>query len=165
MAMFIVMPGLLAKLGGYDSGSLWKVYLPVIALSFVAMVPAVFYTETRRVHKHALEAAVLGMAITLGLMPGLSASFYGIFVLLVLFFVAFNVLEALQPSLVSRVAPPAWKGLALGFYNTSQSLGVFLGGVLGGVMASRGGAEHVFWLSAGLAALWLITARGMKQPG
>lgn len=164
MALFIVMPGLLAQLGGYDSGSLWKVYLPVIALSFVAMVPAVFYTETRRVHKHALEAAVLGMAITLGLMPGLSASFYGIFVLLVLFFVAFNVLEALQPSLVSRVAPPAWKGLALGFYNTSQSLGVFLGGVLGGVMVAHGRGTDVFWLASALAVLWLLTARGMRQP-
>lgn len=164
MALFIVMPGLLAQLGGYDSGSLWKVYLPVIALSFVAMVPAVFYTETRRVHKKALEAAVLGMAVTLALIPGLSASFYGIVVLLVLFFVAFNVLEALQPSLVSRVAPAAWKGLALGFYNTSQSLGVFLGGVLGGLMASHGRGADVFWVAAAMTVLWLVTARGMRQP-
>jgi len=164
MALFIVMPGLLAQLGGYDSGSLWKVYLPVIALSFVAMVPAVFYTETRRLHKHALEAAVAGMAVVLALMPWFTDSFSAIFALLVLFFVAFNVLEALQPSLVSRVAPAAYKGLALGFYNTSQSLGVFLGGVMGGVLAGQGRGAHVFWLSAALSALWLLTARGMKQP-
>jgi len=164
MSMFIVMPGLLAQLGGYDSGSLWKVYLPVIGLSFVAMVPAVFYTETRRVHKRALEAAVLLMAITLALMPWFMDAFVGIFVLLVLFFVAFNVLEALQPSLVSRVAPPAFKGLALGFYNTAQSLGVFLGGVMGGVLAGRGGTAQVFWLAAGLSVLWLLIARGMRQP-
>ncbi len=164
MSMFIVMPGLLAQLGGYDSGSLWKVYLPVIGLSFVAMVPAVFYTETRRVHKRALEAAVLLMAITLALMPWFMDAFVGIFVLLVLFFVAFNVLEALQPSLVSRVAPPAFKGLALGFYNTAQSLGVFLGGVMGGLLAQRGGTAQVFWLAAGLSVLWLLTARGMRQP-
>jgi len=164
MAMFIVMPGLLARLGGYDSGSLWKVYLPVIGLSFVAMVPAVFYTETRRLHKRALEAAVLGMAVVLALMPWFSASFGAIFGLLVLFFVAFNILEALQPSLVSRVAPPTFKGLALGFYNTAQSLGVFLGGVMGGVLAGQGRAAHVFWLSAALALLWLVSARGMKQP-
>ncbi|NYT25278.1 MFS transporter [Alcaligenaceae bacterium] len=164
MSLFIVMPGLLAQLGGYDSGSLWKVYLPVIALSFVAMVPAVFYTETRRLHKHALEAAVAGMAVVLALMPWFTDSFSAIFALLVLFFVAFNVLEALQPSLVSRVAPAAYKGLALGFYNTSQSLGVFLGGVMGGVLAGQGRGAHVFWLSAALSALWLLTARGMKQP-
>ena len=165
MALFIVMPGLLARLGGYDSGSLWKVYLPVIALSFVAMVPAVFYTETRRLHKRALEAAVLGMAVVLALMPWFSNSFSIIFTLLVLFFVSFNILEALQPSLVSRVAPPAFKGLALGFYNTSQSLGIFMGGVMGGLLASQGQGENVFWLAAVLAVLWLLAARGMRQPG
>lgn len=162
MALFIVMPGLLARLGGYDTGSLWKVYLPVIGLSFVAMVPAVFYTETRRVHKRALEASVLGMALVLVLMPGFSDSFAALFTLLVLFFVAFNILEALQPSLVSRVAPPAYKGLALGFYNTAQSLGVFAGGVLGGVLAARGSVPAVFWVAAALTALWLLVALGMR---
>lgn len=164
MALFIVMPGMLAHLGGYDTGSLWKVYLPVIALSFVAMVPAVFHTETRRRHKRALEASVLGMAVVLALIPLFSASFAAIFTLLVLFFVAFNILEALQPSLVSRVAPPAFKGLALGFYNTSQSLGVFLGGLAGGLLASRAQGELVFWLAAVLAVIWLLAARGMRQP-
>ena len=164
MAMFIVMPGLLAKLGGYDSGSLWKVYLPVIAISFVAMVPAVFYTETRRMHKRALDTSVLGMAVVLALMSWFTGSFVGMFVLLVLFFVAFNILEALQPSLVSRVAPPAYKGLALGFYNTSQSLGVFLGGVMGGMLAERGSPGQVFWLAVALTVLWLLAARGMRQP-
>lgn len=164
MALFIVMPGMLARLGGYDTGSLWKVYLPVIALSFVAMVPAVFHTETRRLHKRSLEACVLGMAIVLALMPLFTQSFAAVFTLLVLFFVAFNILEALQPSLVSRVAPPAFKGLALGFYNTSQSLGVFLGGLAGGLLASRGQGELVFWLAAVLAGVWLLAARGMRQP-
>src|SRR5690606_37805546 len=147
MAMFIVMPGLLAKLGGYDTGSLWKVYLPVIALSFVAMVPAVFYTETRRLHKRALEVAVAGMVAVLALMPWFAQSFAASFTLLVLFFVSFNILEALQPSLVSRVAPPAFKGLALGFYNTAQSLGVFMGGLAGGLLASQARPELVFWLA------------------
>ena len=164
MALFIVMPGLLAKLGGYDTGSLWKVYLPVIALSFVAMVPAVFYTETRRMHKRSLEVAVAGMVAVLALMPWFAQSFAASFTLLVLFFVSFNILEALQPSLVSRVAPPAFKGLALGFYNTAQSLGVFMGGLVGGVLASQARPELVFWLAAVLAMAWLLIARGMRQP-
>ena len=164
MALFIVMPGLLAKLGGYDTGSLWKVYLPVIALSFVAMVPAVFYTETRRLHKRALEVAVAGMVAVLALMPWFAQSFAASFTLLVLFFVSFNILEALQPSLVSRVAPPAFKGLALGFYNTAQSLGVFMGGLAGGLLASQARPELVFWLAAVLAMVWLLIARGMQQP-
>src|SRR5690606_31370918 len=112
------MPGLLATLGNYDSANLWEVYLPVILLSFVLMVPAVFYTETRRVHKVALEAAVAGLIVVLALMPLASTSFFATVAMLVGFFISFNILEALQPSLVSRVAPPEFKGLALGFYNT-----------------------------------------------
>ena len=163
MSLFMVAPGLLGSLGGYDSASLWQVYLPVILASFVLMVPAVFYTETRKAHKPALEWAVLGLVVVLGVLPWLSGSFWQVVAALVLFFVAFNVLEALQPSLVSRVAPPAFKGLALGFYNTAQSLGVFAGGVLGGLLARSGGAAWVFWGGALLAAVWLLTARGFRE--
>ena len=81
---------------------------------------------------------------------------------LVCFFVAFNVLEALQPSLVSRVAPPDFKGLALGFYNMSQALGVFIGASLGGLVITYAGASYVFLLCAVLALLWYGVARGMR---
>ncbi|MGB3740732.1 MAG: MFS transporter [Castellaniella sp.] len=163
MALFMVAPGLLGRLGGFDSATLWQVYLPVILASFVLMVPAVFYTETRKVHKYALEWSVLGLAVVLGALPWLMDSFALVVAALIGFFVCFNILEALQPSLVSRVAPPAYKGLALGFYNTAQSLGVFAGGLLGGILVSRSGPSMVFWVCAMLAAVWLYTARGFKD--
>ncbi|HUH39524.1 MAG TPA: MFS transporter [Castellaniella sp.] len=164
MAIFMVAPGLLGRLGDFDSSSLWQVYLPVILLSFIFMVPAVFYTETRKAHKGALEWAVLGLVVVLGILPWLEGSFYLVAAALVGFFVAFNILEALQPSLVSRVAPASYKGLALGFYNTAQSLGVFGGGVLGGMLVRWGGSAAVFWVSAMLAVVWLYTARGFRDP-
>ncbi|WP_442594272.1 MFS transporter [Parapusillimonas sp. JC17] len=163
MALFIVAPGMLARLGGYDTASLWQVYLPVILLSFVLMVPAVFYTETRRMHKLALEIAVAGLVVVLAVMPLASQSFPAVVILLVGFFIAFNILEALQPSLVSRVAPPEYKGLALGFYNTAQSLGVFLGGAAGGVLTSLQRPSSVFLLSAAMGFAWFLTARGFKD--
>lgn len=163
MALFIVVPGLLSELGGYGSANLWKVYLPVILVSFVLMVPAVFYTETRHVHKKALDLAVIVLVLMLGLMALVTQNFYGVVATLVGFFVAFNILEALQPSLVSRVAPPHYKGLALGFYNTAQSLGIFLGGALGGLMASRGQTPTVLLAAAGLAFIWYLTARGFRS--
>lgn len=163
MALFIVVPGLLSQLGGYDSSSLWKVYLPVILISFVLMVPGVFYTETRHVHKKALDLAVIGLVLMLALMSMLTESFYGVVGSLVGFFVAFNILEALQPSLVSRVAPPQYKGLALGFYNTAQSLGIFMGGALGGLLASQGRSSSVLLASATLAFVWYLVARGFKS--
>lgn len=164
MALFIVAPGLLSTLGGYDSANLWEVYLPVILLSFVLMVPAVFYTETRHAHKVAMEVAVAGLVVVLALMPLASSSFFGTVATLVGFFIAFNILEALQPSLVSRVAPPEYKGLALGFYNTAQSLGIFAGGVVGGLLASHDRSSAVFLVSAGLAFAWFLTARGFRSP-
>lgn len=167
MALFMVAPGLLGDLGGLDTGTLWQVYLPVILASFVLMVPAVFYTETRKAHKAALEWSVLGLAVSLGALPWLTESFALVVAALVAFFVCFNILEALQPSLVSRVAPPAYKGLALGFYNTAQSLGVFAGGLLGGILVRVSGSSMVFWACAMLAVVWLYTARGFKDvaPG
>lgn len=163
MAMFIVIPGLLGELGGYGSASLWKVYLPVILASFVLMVPAVFYTETRRMHKTALDLAVVVLVVTLVMMAWMTHSFYGVVATLTGFFVAFNILEALQPSLVSRVAPSEYKGLALGFYNTAQSLGIFMGGALGGVLASQGQSSTVLLSSAALAFVWYLAGRGFKS--
>lgn len=74
----------------------------------------------------------------------------------------FNVLEALQPSLVSRVAPPELKGLALGFYNTSQAVGLFLGGAVGGALLQADGPDAVFLGAAALTALWLLVTWGLR---
>jgi predicted MFS family arabinose efflux permease len=83
--------------------------------------------------------------------------------LLLAFFIAFNILEASQPSLVSRIAPPAAKGAALGVYNTLQGLAIFCGGVLGGEMQKHLGVSSVFILGSGLTAVWLIIACSMKD--
>ena len=163
MSLFIVVPGSLARLGNFDSASLWQVYLPVILVSFLLMVPAVFYTETRKRHKQALELAVLLLVVVLALMPWVGTTLPGMIGMLILFFIAFNILEALQPSLVSRVAPAEYKGMALGFYNTTQSLGVFSGGLIGGLLLRSGHGSAILWLGSGLSLLWLLTALGFKD--
>ncbi|MGG4773036.1 MFS transporter [Paenalcaligenes sp. Me52] len=164
MMMFMVVPGLLEQTGGLQTATLWKVYLPVILVSFLFMVPVVFYTETRKCHQAILMKMVLLLALVLLVMPVVIHNFWGLMALLVLFFVAFNVLEALQPSLVSRQAPAEYKGLALGFYNMSQSLGVFGGGVMGGILAAQQGPQIVLWLGAALAISWLVLGRGLQTP-
>lgn len=161
MSIFVVAPQLLKTLGGYNGSHLWEVYLPVILISFALMVPAIIYTETRHAHALALKVSVAGLLIVLALLPLGSHRFYTFAVLLVGFFVVFNILEALQPSLVSRVAPPEFKGLALGFYNTAQALGVFSGGAVGGVLAEHVGTSWVFLAGALFALLWLLTLRGL----
>lgn len=162
VSLFVVVPSLLARLDGLDVHDLWEVYLPVILVSFVLMVPVVFLAERYRAHRAALIGAVAGLVVVLGLMDWGKGSFHAMLALLTLFFVMFNVLEALQPSLVSRVAPAAYKGLALGFYNTSQAAGLFCGGAVGGILASHSGPGAVFLAVAGLSVAWLAVSWGLK---
>jgi predicted MFS family arabinose efflux permease len=162
VSLFVVVPALLAKVGGLDARELWKVYLPVILVSFVLMVPVVFVAEKRRAHRGALRAAVAGLILVCALLPAASHGFYTLAAALTGFFVAFNVLEALQPSLVSRVAPQAYKGLALGFYNTAQAAGLFAGGALGGWLAAHSGASAVFLAAAVLSAVWLAVTWALR---
>jgi len=162
MALFVVMPGLLARLGGLQAAQLWQVYLPVVLASFALMVPVVLRMEKRRAQTRVLQTAVAGLALVCVLfvpMAGLGsgcASFFGLAATLTGFFLAFNLLEALQPSLASQAAPPELKGLALGCYNTAQSLGLFVGGAAGGWLAARAGASAVFIGAAVLAAAWWV---------
>ena len=165
VAMFVVVPPLAIRLGGLDSAELWKVYLPVVLISFVFMVPAVFVAERHRAHRAMLRLAVAGLVVVCALLAPATHDFWGLVAGLTGFFVMFNILEALQPSLVSRVAPPELKGLALGFYNTSQAFGLFLGGALGGALASWGGPAAVFLAAAALSAIWLAVTWGLRPLG
>jgi len=81
---------------------------------------------------------------------------------LVIYFVGFNLLEALQPSLVSRFAKEA-KGAALGIFNTTQSIGLFSGAVLGGYLMDSLGTFSVFFAGTGLLICWLIIAWSMQE--
>ena len=161
MAMFVVVPPMLVE-AGLALPLHWKFYLPVVLVSFVLMVPAVFYADRRNHHKTVLLGTVLLLALVeLGLTaaPDRIMPLAG---LMLAFFVAFNVLEALLPSLVSRIAPARARGTAIAVYNTTQTLGLFVGGLLGGWLARAHGPTAVFSACAGLAAVWLLAAAGMR---
>lgn len=164
MAMFVVVPFALRSTGNLDANHHWQVYLPVVLVSFVLMVPAIIYGEKRGKLKQVFVAAVAGMlAAQLGLAASMH-SFWGIVVALGAYFVAFNILEATLPSLISKLAPATAKGTAMGVYNTSQSLGLFFGGATGGWLSQHYGFSAVFMFSAGLMTAWLIAAAGMRTP-
>jgi len=159
VALFVAVPGLLVRYGGLAASELWKVYLPVILVSFVGMVPSIIVAEKRGRQPEMLRLAVLVLVLACAGMALAGAHFAALVAALMVFFVAFNILEALQPSLVSRLAPPELKGLALGIYNTAQALGLFLGGLLGGRLLASSGSAAVFWSCSGLALVWLVLAR------
>ena len=164
MAMFTVLPLLFSQIGGLDLQNHWQVYLPLVLGSFVLMVPAIIYGEKRRQLKRVFVAAIALMLLAqLGLalwLPDLAS----IVLWLALYFVAFNILEATQPSLISKIAPADAKGTAMGVYNTCQSLSLFVGSAAGGVIYQHWGATPVFVLCAVLVAFWLWLAAGMQAP-
>jgi MFS family permease len=167
MAMFVVVPSILVSAVGLPLADHWKVYLPVVLASFLLMLPPVFVGEKRGKMKNVFVAAIALLAIVqLGfwLVTAQAEASAATFVVLLLgFFVAFNILEASQPSLVSRLAPTAARGTALGVYNTLQAAGLFCGGALGGWLVQHVGSSSVFVLGGLLAIAWLIIAINMKN--
>lgn len=161
MAMFVVVPGMLVASGNLPLPQHWQVYLPALLGSFVLMVPAIIAAEKYNKIQPVFLAAIALLLATL-LMLWLGGTHFVVVVGgLLSFFVAFNVLEAMLPSLVSRVAPARAKGAALGVYNTTQACGLFLGGALGGWLAQHQGPGMVFIVGAVLAVLWLAAAASM----
>lgn len=161
MAMFVVVPGLLLKYGDLPLASHWKIYLPAVLASFVLMVPAIILAEKRNQVKPVFVSAIALLVATLLAMWLGSTNFTVVAGGLLSFFVAFNILEAMLPSLISRIAPPNAKGAALGVYNTTQAFGLFLGGALGGWLVKNHDAGAVFVGGAAMAALWLAAAATM----
>lgn len=162
MSLFVVLPPLLADLGGLSTGQLWQVYFPVIAIAVAFMVPFVFYIETRKRHTLGLQLGVWVLLLSSLVWSVASQSFWGIVLVTIVFFVAFNVLEALIPSMVSCAIVPQHKGLALGLYNMFQALGVASGGAVGGLLVQYGSIYYVFIGGAILSAFWLYMAHGLK---
>lgn len=168
LSMWVAVPAMLVQAGlGKDQH--WQVYLPAVVLSFVAM-GGLFALE-RRGH---LRAALLGaIGLVLGVQVGLGAlsasgavpSLWVLGPLLFVFFCGFNALEASQPSLVSRMAPPQVRGAALGSYNTLQSLGLFAGGALGGALVKWSGPVGLFAATTALMALWLAASWKLRPVG
>ncbi|MPW23371.1 MFS transporter [Paraburkholderia sp. CNPSo 3157] len=162
-ALFLVVPRLLAD-AGLPVASHWQIYLPVMGLSFVLMVPAVIAAEKRRMMKSVVVSAV-GLVLIGQFMLGLLAhTIATLVVLLFVYFLGFNILEAVQPSLVSKLAPGNRKGAATGVYNTTQSIGLALGGVVGGWLLKHVGASAVFYACSFLVLCWLLVAFNMKAP-
>lgn len=164
MAMFVVVPFALTRTGGLDANHHWQVYLPIMIVSFLLMVPAIIYGEKKAKLKQVFVGAVGLMLVAQVAFAFEIEHFWGIIAVLTLYFVAFNILEASLPSLISKLAPVGAKGTAMGVYNTAQSFGLFAGGALGGLLSHTMGFSAVFVFGAALMGIWLFLALGMKTP-
>ncbi|QVL44966.1 MAG: MFS transporter [Methylophilaceae bacterium] len=164
MAMFVVVPFALKETSGMSENQHWLVYLPVLTVSFIMMLPAIIYGEKYAKLKPVFIGAVATMLFAQLLFAANIHHFWGVVTALFFYFLAFNLLEATLPSLISKMAPAASKGTAIGVHNTAQSLGIFIGAVVGGFLSGHYGFSSVFVFCSVLMGIWLISAFGMKTP-
>ena len=165
VALFLVIPRLLDEVG-LPIADHWLVYLSVLVASLIIMMPMMMQAERK-------NRLALLVKVSIGLMCcaqlyfavvliGQWSSILSLCVGLLIFFIGFNLLEALQPSLVSRYAGEN-RGAGLGIYNTTMSIGLFLGGILGGWLYGSWGPNSIFYVDIGLLMGWLIIAFGMTE--
>lgn len=163
MALFIVVPQALVR-SGLPAGSHWNVYLGAVGVGFLLMLP---FVAVRRIARHE-RAVFLGsvalVAAGLAVLAGAADRFGMLMAGLVIFFTAFNVLEAKLPALVSKAAPPSAKGAASGVYSSVQFLGTFVGGAAGGAIAQHAGGPAVLATCMAIAIAWLAVAWPMEEP-
>lgn len=164
MASFIALPLALIEQGGLPKEEHWWVYLVALFVGFFAMLPFIIYGEKKRQMKRVFIGALSVLLLSELFFWWFGQSLIFLVIGTIVFFTAFNLLEATLPSLISKIAPAGAKGTAMGVYSTSQFLGAALGGMLGGWLFTVGGASLVFAGCAALAALWLIFAANMQEP-
>jgi MFS family permease len=160
-ATFVVVPLVLRDEAGLAATAHWEVYLPVLVASVITMVPFIIQAEGKGHIKPVFLGAVGMLSLVQLALYRMPATLLTVGVLLWLFFSAFNLLESMLPSLVSRVAPADCRGTAMGFYSSSQFFGAFLGGSIGGWLHGQFGVHSVFICSAAAALLWLVVGSGM----
>jgi len=163
-ASFLVVPGLLGATLNVPVRDQWFVYLPVLLVSVAVMLPAIVVAEKYRRMKGVFVGAVAALAGSQLMLYFGAGNLFVLLAALVVFFSAFNVMEASLPSLITKAAPAEAKGTALGLYSSLQFLGIFIGGIVGGFANQHGGSTGVFVLTTALALAWLLAAATMAQP-
>ncbi|OEG74116.1 MFS transporter [Shewanella colwelliana] len=162
-AVFVALPLDLVD-AGLVKEKHWMLYFPAFMGAFFLMVPLIIIGVKKKNTKATFQVALLIMMAALATMAVYADNLIMLSIAVVLFFTGFNYLEASLPSLIAKFCPVGDKGSAMGVYSTSQFLGAFCGGLLGGGAYQLLGAVGVFAVALGLMFVWLLLTLGMKNP-
>ncbi|MDC0648646.1 MFS transporter [Candidatus Pseudothioglobus singularis] len=155
-AGFIVMPLLIMENQIVSMLDNWQLYLPAVLLSFLGMIPLIIISEKFKKTKYILLISILLLISSQIIFFSLNLNFKVFLITLTIFFVAFNTVEALLPSLLSRTASASKRGLAMGMFSTSQFLGTFTGGAIGGVIYDIYNLNSVFLFTIFVGIIWWL---------
>lgn len=163
-ASFVLLPHLLIDYAHLPANKHGWIYLPIVLGGFIAAVPAIIIAEKRRKIKQVFVFGISLMALSLLVLAREYQHYWGLLLGLSLFFIAFNLLEALLPSLLTKIAPAGSKATAMGIYSSSQFLGAFVGGVCGGILWAKQDISLAYVILAVLTIIWILLALFMQTP-
>ena len=151
---FIVMPLLIMENQIVSMIDNWQLYLPAVLLSFIGMIPLIIISEKFKKTKYMLLLSIFLLIISQIIFYISNLNFSVFLITLTIFFVAFNTIEAILPSLLSKTASTSKRGLAMGIFSTSQFLGTFIGGAIGGLIYDIYDLNSVFLFTIFVAIIW-----------
>jgi len=151
---FIVMPLLIMDNQIVSMIDNWQLYLPAVLLSFIGMIPLIIISEKFKKTKYILLLSIFLLIVSQIIFFTSNLNFSVFLITLTIFFVAFNTVEAILPSLLSRTASTSKRGLAMGIFSTSQFLGTFIGGAIGGLIYDIYDLNSVFLFTIFVAIIW-----------
>jgi len=163
-ANFAVLPLIFRDSLYMESAEHWKIYLPVLFSSIIFSLPMIIVSEKYRKTKILFIVAVLLILCSQVFLALMNFQFISLLFAFLLFFIGFNFLEAMQPSLVAKYSDVSAKGTAMGVYSTAQFLGIFVGGALGGFILQYWGISGVFIFCIGISLLFLLIAISLPRP-
>jgi len=153
---FIVMPLLIMDNQIVSMIDNWHLYLPAVLLSFVGMIPLIIISEKFKKTKYILLLCIFLLIVSQIIFFTSNLNFAVFLLTLTIFFVAFNTVEAILPSLLSRTVSTSKRGLAMGIFSTSQFLGTFIGGAIGGLIYDIFDLNSVFLFTIFVAIIWWV---------
>lgn len=163
MAAFVALP-LVMNAAGLPREKHWIVYLVTMLIAFITVLPFIIYAEKKRKMKQVFLFCILLLIIAQAILISSGSALWAIIAGIQVFFIGFNIMEALLPSLISKEAPAGYKGTAMGIYSTSQFLGVALGGILGGWLYQHYDAQTVFAGCLLIGIVWFLISLTLRQP-
>jgi len=163
-AMFIYVPSQLIEVAELPLSSHGWVYLPLLVVSLFFAFPSIVLAEKYRKMRSIFLTAIGGIILGLLIMIFGFESKYVLIGGLGLFFIAFNVMEALLPSWLSKAAPIQSKATAMGVNASSQFLGAFFGGIIGGQLLLLNNTSLGWSILSAIAIIWLLMSFGLAQP-
>lgn len=162
VAVFVVVPPSLITYEQFPVERHWQIYLPVILLSLVLMAPLMMMAERRGRLRGTLVLAGAGIVASLVVLAFAHRSLAGVVIGLLVYFTAFNLLEALMPSMVGKLSPAGSRGTAMGVYSSGQFFGAFFGGLIGGGLSAVLSPAGVLLVCAVLMSLWVVFIASLK---